>query len=117
MQVKRARRMLDERVLCVILGDGFGARMLALGLYLTEGLRSVICDKRRSLAGYVIPVGGYYRLCPTCESELLVRQLEDMADQSDDGVRFLFLGSEEYRRFISERRDALESRYIFRERA
>lgn len=117
MLTRRARQVLDAPVACVILGDGFSARMLALKLLLFKGIASVVCDTERSALGLLIPAGTYCGLCPTSEGALVQAQLEDMADSFEDGVRFLVFGSERFRTLMESRREALESRYIIADKS
>lgn len=112
MQSRRARQTLDEHVVCVILGDGLRSRMLALKLLLLKGISSVVCDRQRSIAGYLLPAGAFYEMCDTDENAIILRQLEDMAQESEDGLRFLVLGTERYLDLWRESRESLESRYI-----
>ena len=117
MLTRRARQALDAPVACVILGDGFSARVLALKLLLFNGIASLICDTEKSALGLLIPAGTYCGLCPTSEGELIQRQLEDMADGFGDGVRFLVLASEKFNTLLEGRREALESRYIIADKS
>ncbi|MBQ9112997.1 MAG: hypothetical protein IJY08_05385 [Clostridia bacterium] len=116
MQCRRARRRLREHVVCVILGDGLSARLLAMGLFLVKGMLCVICDRRRSAVGYLLPAAVFYGLCHTSESHLLAEQLCDMAEDGEDTLRFLVATTDEYKRITAENRECLESRYILADR-
>lgn len=117
MSGDRARRRLREQTAAVILGDGLYARCLALRIALLGGIPCVVCDVKPSRWRCLIPSAATLGMSPTKDMRLLCEQLEDIAELADDTTRYLLVGAEDYRAFIEEYAESLESRYIITDAA
>lgn len=117
MRGDRARRRLREQTAAVILGDGLHARCLALRIALFGGIPCVVCDVKPWRWRCLIPFAATLGMSPTKDTRLLCEQLEDIAELSDETTRYLLVGAEDYRAFIEEHAESLESRYIITDAA
>ena len=63
-----------------------------------------------------MPTCAFLKLCKSTDEQLLLVQLEDIAQYGDEQMIFLVAQNEAYARFINDHRSRLESRYIITDR-
>ncbi len=96
----------------VILGDCLSARALALKLRLLYGVTSVIFDKKRSTFSLLFPMCDFERAYNKNADGVLLRQLEDIAEEDTEQLLFLLAAKQEYSRVLGMHTAELENRYI-----
>ncbi len=117
MKTKTALFAKESRV-AVILGDCFSSRLLALELWARGGVESIICDRKRSALGLLIPVGTFRRLYHGKDRAVILCQLDDIALASrGEEICFLVAESERYTAFLREYKRQLEDKYVIADRA
>ena len=101
----------SDSVVPVILSNSPRAHLLAAELQRKYRLSSVLCGSRRNILDLLSLDHSYLPLCP-CRDRLALEQLIDFSDKWNECILVLIPVSDADRLFISENRDALESRYL-----
>ena len=103
--------MLKGALLPVLLGDSSSAHILSLKLYARCGVRSYVCDAKRSVWSFIDPTSSFFDLISVTEGAAVMTALSQIA-ASTDYLPILIPANEHFARFIAERRDALEPLFI-----
>jgi hypothetical protein len=112
----RVAVLMNSDSVALILGDGASARWLALKLRVMDKLNCLICDTKKSRSAYILPTCAFLKLCKSTDEQILLVQLEDIAQYGDEQMIFLVAQNEDYARFVNDHRSRLESRYIITDR-
>ena len=106
-----AREVFCETVVPVILSNRLSAHRLAASLRARYRLASVLCGRRRSFLDLVDLDCGFLALSEDM-GRLTLEQLIDFSDKWNECILVLIPVSEASKRFISEHKGELESRYL-----
>lgn len=111
MKIRTLSLELEGKI-AVILGDCLSARILALRLWMCDGVQSVICDRRRSFFGLLLPAGNFCRLYHASSDDAAVLQLCRMALSQTDAMCFLLSTNERYRALVKKHEKSLEDKFV-----
>ena len=103
-----------ESVVPVILSNGVAAHALASRFQSEFGLSSVICGERRNILDAFALNSSFLRLSAH-DSRLSLEQLIDFSDRWCECILVLVPVNDTDRAFVSQNREALESRFLISE--
>ena len=109
---KKEEAVLECGELAVILGDGAAARISALLLRTLGGIKTLICDTKKSCWRAVLPFGVFYALTRSDDSNILLAQLLDLSSSAERSLLFLTAKRERYVKALKNISPELESRFI-----
>lgn len=101
--------ILRTTLVPVLLGDNFGAHLLAARIYLRSGISSYVCDDKRRFADLIDPFSSFYSI--SSEPGVALAVLGELFP-NNDYIPILIPCNRYYERFVRENKEFLESRYI-----
>ena len=103
--------MLKGALLPVLLGDTPSAHLLSLKICARCGVRSLVCDERRSVLSVIDPTSRFFDLISVTEGAAVMACLSQIAE-STDYLPVLVPMSERFLRIVEENRERLEPVFI-----
>lgn len=103
-----------ETVVPVILSNSLKAHILAAELQKKYGLSSMLCGSRRNLLD-IFSLNCSFLSLSSCHNRLTLEQLIDFSDRWNECILVLIPVSDADKRFLSENKAELESRYLISE--
>ena len=112
----KAKNMLRESIIPVLIGDNLRSHFLALKIYLNCGVVSYICDAKKSPLDLFDPFSRYFPLFSDEMGGVALNSLDYVASNTDY-LPILVLCDDSRLAFVEENREFLQTRFIISDRS
>ncbi len=109
------KAMQREALLPIFLGDSFAAHKLSLKLYLTCGVKSYVCDSKRSFWSFIDPTSSFFDLISVTEG-IAMRSALGAISVNREYLPVLVPFGARFEEFVKENIEFLEPRFIIASR-
>ena len=103
--------MLKGALLPVLLGESFSAHALSLKIFARCGVRSLVCDEKRSALSFADPTSSFFDLISASHGAAVMSALLHIAENTDY-LPILIPTNEHFARLVEENRESLEPLFI-----